>query len=644
MSRIVVLESSPRSLRVIERCLGPMGYEIVPVDAADRLKLEIRKAEPDLILASAEVHNGSGLEIVRDTYAECRAPVPVVVYSGAHTLGVLKDITPVELMIGGFLSVPLDPGQLVQTVIGLAAAPDQVVAAKISSDLRAEYEAHGLRLDPPEGTNALEDLPFARMLWAVDHNDWTGVLSVQPHQGETVSFWFEMGQLARAASARGRDLVKTAVAEGRLDPSRVPNVELGSEEEELGLLMALRAVGMHEVDALRKRTLDRLLVEALALAEGLVHAVPDEWPEGEYDPQAIPKLLMRMVNERSKRLGERLVAAHPDSIVVIRLPPADVIRTWGLPMRDRKVLELIERARNKEISLDQLIRVATEGNNEQRPRVRALLQLLRTVGYLDFRGKPWDGATADRIEELVRELHRVSRSNHFEVFGLDTNAAEKEVADKARALARQYHPDTMFEEHPRVQEVANALYARIQEAYEVLRHRERREAYRAEIQASRSKKGSAGPGAAEPDKALVSIKKGEIKLNHKAYARAEDHFRDATLLDPDNARAWVLLGWTMYVTGGARSSAATRTIEKALKIDPKNADAWYYLGRIAVLKKDLDRARRRFGKALEGDPNHVAAQRELRLLDRRQGGEQTRKPSSPRVALRGLFGRRKDDS
>ena len=642
MSRILVLDNAPRSLRVIERCLGGIGYEIVTVDAQARLQLEVRKAEPDLILASAEVHGGSGLEIVRDVYPECRVPVPVVVYSGAHTLAVLKAITPVELSVGGFLSVPLDPGELVQTVVGLTAPPDAGAAARVSADLRAEYEAHGLRRDPPEGSTSVEEMPFARLLWAVDHNEWTGVLTLSPSTTGNVSFWFEMGQLAKVRSAAGRDLLGTAISEGRLDPARVPDVELSSQEEELGLLMALRAVGMHEVDALKRRTQDRLMVEALACHGGLVHAAPDEWPEGEFDPQAIPRLLMRLVNEQSQRLGERLVAAHPDSIVVIRLPPPDVIRTWGLPVKDRRVLELVERARNKEITLDQLMRVATDGDSEQRARVRALLQLLRTVGYLDFRGKPWDGVTTARIEELVAELHRVSRSNHFEVFGLDSKAAEREISDKARAAARSYHPDTMFDEHPRVQEVANALYSKIQEAYEVLRHRERREAYRAELQAARAT-GGVGPGAAEPDKALVSLKKGEIKLGRKDYPAAEGHFRDATLLDPNNAKAWVLLGWTMFLTGGSRSSAATKTIEQAIRLDPKNADGWYYLARIALLKKDPERARKRFERALESAPDHVGAQRELRLMDRREGGDPPRRQPSAGAALRGLFSRRKDD-
>jgi Flp pilus assembly protein TadD len=641
VSRILVLETSPRSLRVIQRCLDGIGYEIVPVVDQDRLRLEIRKHEPDLILASAEVHGGSGLEIVRDLYPECSRPVPVIVYSGAHTLSVLKDITPVELLIGGFLSVPLDPGELVQTVVGLVTPPDPVHAARVCGDLRSEYEAYGLRLDPPTGMSDLEEAPFARTLWAVDHNDWTGTLSLEPPGGGTVTFWFEMGLLSRAASAKGRDLVDTAIAEGRLDPARVPRVELSSEEEELGLLMALRAVGMHEVDGLRKRTLDRLMVEALAQRDGLVHAAADQWSDEPGDPHAVPKLLMRLVADESRRLGERLVEAHPDSIVVIRLPPRQVIRAWGLPAKDRKVVEFIEQARNREISLEQLIRLAVDGDPTQRPRVRALLQLLRTVGYLDFRGKPWDGATSSRIDELVVELHRVSRSNHFEVFGLAPKASDKEIAEKARALARAYHPDTMFEEHARVQEVANALYSRIQEAYEVLKHRERRDAYRAELQ-SKSKAAS-GPGAAEPDKALVSLKKGEIKMSRKDYSAAEGHFRDATLLDPKNARAWILLGWTSYLTGTIRVGTASKTIQKGLQLAPTSGDAWYYLGRVATLNKDPERARRRFAKAIEVEPGHVGAQRELRLHDRREGVPNEKRPSSPRNALRGLFSRRKDD-
>lgn len=640
MSRIIVFESAQRTLRVIERCLGQMGYDLLAIDDVERLRLEFRAQEPELILASADAMGGSGLETVNDAYPECRTPVPVVAYTSGQTLTALKESAPVELRIAGLLSAPLDPGELVQTVVGLVTPPDAAAASKIVTDLRTEYETHGLRLEPPAGMVRLDDAPFARLLWAVDHNSWSGRITLEGEGAECIDYWFELGQFVHASTRGNRDLVVTAVTEGRVDATKLPPVELSNEEEQLGLLMALRAVGMHEVEGLRKRTRDRLILEGMQRREGLVEAAPGVSSPVQRDAQPVPRMLVRLVLGQVQELGERALQAHPDSVVVIRLPPSEVITGWGLAAEDRRVLGLIEKARNREITLDQLVRVASGGSPEQRPRVRALLTLLWSVGYVDFRGRPWDGETSARIEELVDELHRVRRSNAFEVMRLQPTCTDTEVSARARELARKYHPDTMFEEPARVQVVGQALYSHIQEAYEVLRRKDSRDALRREVQ--EGKRGQ-GTGSREPDKARIAIKHGEIYLRKKGkdnYARAEEYFRDATLHDPENPDAWTLLGWVRYLLDPSTSSGSTRTIEKAIKIDPKHANAWYFLGRIALLKDDTERARRRFAKAVGFDPKHVGAARELRLIERRSGGERR---GEARSGLAGLFGRRRDD-
>ncbi|MCO4772338.1 MAG: DnaJ domain-containing protein [Deltaproteobacteria bacterium] len=643
MSRLLLFENNPRTLRIVQRCLQPMGYTLVPIADKERIKLELRAHVPALILASAEMSGGSGLDVIRDLYGECAEPVPVIPYSGKLTLTALKEVAPVELNVASFLSTPFDPGELVQTVVGIAPPPDAVAASKIVTDLRAEFEQHGLRLEPPAGSSDLAETPFARLLWAIDHNSWTGRLSLDGESSDAVDWYFVMGQFTHAESRGDRDLVDTAVAEGRVDRKMLPNVALKNEEEQLGLLMAYRAIGMHESEGLKKRTTERLLMRGLLAVSGTVVAEEGEWRDSDLgDPSSLPRLVMKMTSDHVKELGGRAIQAHPDSVAVIRLPPARVIRGWGLESEDGRVLELIEKARNREITLDQLMRVASEGQNEDRPRVRALMRLLWTIGYLDFRGRPWDGETSEKIEGLVRVLHRANRSNYFEVLGLGLAAAEKEIKARNRDLARKYHPDTMFEEHPRVQRVAEAIYARVQEAYSGLSKKSDRDALRQELQErKRSGVGSASGGQPEPEKAAVAVKQGELYLRNKAFDEAEVFFRDATLLDPDNADAFVLLGWTRFLKDPSSSSGATKTIEAAIKLNSKHPDAWYYLGRIALLKKDSERARSRFKKALDCNPKHVAAARELRLLERRLGENERRR--EPRQALRGLFGRRKDD-
>jgi len=638
MTRIVLFENSRRTLRIIHRCIGGMGYDLLEGVDPERLRLELRALEPALILVSADAANGSGLEVVRDLYIECQSPVPVIPYSSRHTLTSLKEVTPVEFNVGAFLATPFDPGELVQTVVGIAPPPDSLAASKIVTDLRAEFEQHGLRLEPPMGRLQLAETPFARILWAIDHNSWTGKLSYRGPDKQRIDWYFVMGQYTHAETGGDRDLVDTAVAEGRVDPTKLPEVALTNEEEQLGLLMAYRAIGMHESDGLKKRTVERLLGVGLDATDGSVEAFEGEWRDSALgEAWLLPRLVTRLTVERVKQLGTAAIQAHPDSIAVIRLPPAKTITAWKLPEEDAEVLALIEKARNREITLDQLIRVASGGENEDRPRVRALMLLLWKVGYLDFRGKPWDAETSAWIDKLVAKLHRSNRGTYFDVLGLDLVAAEKEIKAAHRDLARAHHPDTVYDAHPRVQRLNEAIYSRVQEAYEHLAKKERRDALRQELQ-NRRRTGASG-GIVEPEKAMVAIKQGERYLRNKGYAEAENFFRDATLLDPDNPDGYVLLGWVRYLKDPTSSSGATKTIEKAIKINPKHPDGWYYLGRIALLKKDPERARKRFMKALDYDPKHVGAARELRLLERRLGDTDRRR--EPR--LRGLFGRRKDD-
>lgn len=644
MSRVLIVENNRDTLRIIERCLDGMGYELFPTDEQERMKLELRAHEPALILASSEMFGGSGLDVVSDLYTECPSPVPVIVYSSAHTLSALKDITPPGLNVGAFLGSPLDPGELVQSVMGLTTPPDLVAAKKIVAGLRAEYEEHGLHLEAPTHLLDLSETPFARLLWAVAQNSWTGRLSLQGPPSDAIDWWFVKGQFSHAQTHGDRDLVDTAVAEGRLDPAKLPDVVLNNKEEQLGLLMAYRVIGMHESDALEKRTAERLLMEGLIKREGTIEAFEDESADHKTGALlALPRLVMRLTSEHVDELRTQAIQAHPDSVAVIRLPSSKVIEGWGLETRDDKVIQLIEKARNQEITLEQLVRVAGDGNAEDQSGVRALMALLWAIGFLDFRGKPWDEETSNRIDQLVKDLHRANRGNLFEVLGLDVAASEKEIKTKNRDLARKYHPDTLFEEHPRVQRLAEAMYARVQEAVSTLLDKEKRDALRQELQKRKRGGAGRGSGVSEPQKAQVAIKQGELYLRNKAYEGAAVFFRDATLLDPENPDGFVLLGWAQFLRDPSNTAGATKTVETAIKLSPKHPDAWYYLGRMALLKSDPERARRRFQKTLTFDPNHVGATREIWLMERRDDSESDRRKEPRQQGIRSLFGRRKED-
>ncbi len=135
MPRVLVLDDNERNLRILRSTLAPMGYEMLAISDGDRLRLEMRDQTPDLIRVCADVAQGSGMGIIRDGYADADKPVPVLAWSSYHTPDALREIAPVELMIAGFMSMPLDPGDLVRLVTMTAPPRDAAQALAFINDL-----------------------------------------------------------------------------------------------------------------------------------------------------------------------------------------------------------------------------------------------------------------------------------------------------------------------------------------------------------------------------------------------------------------------------------------------------------------------------------------------------------------------------
>ena len=622
MRRILVFETVERNVRVVTRTLGTLGYEIVPVGDVDRLKLEIRARPPDLILASADVLQGSGLDQVRDRYAECPEPVPVVAWSGYHDPSALKDLAPVQLLLGGVLHAPLDPGELVRLVTMLAPPEDPAAAVRVVADLASDV-AEGIRLQAPEGSRDLSKVSLPRMLCAVDYHDWTGCIRAQVESGRSWSLFFELGQLVFATS-QDRDLVVTAQLLGRLKQTVIPDYPLRGIEDEIGLLMALRGIGAHETEWIAEETAVRLVAEMMEAWDGSVDSIPgldapDQFPQ----PLPVVPLVLRSVRQQSADRGRHILDAHPESVIVVRLPGDAVIRSWVLPETELAVIQQLTLARSREVTLAQVLRVVAGADAEKRSLVEALLRLLRQVGYVHFSGRPFGEEATERMEGFVRELHRLSRTDHFSALGVARDAAEKDIRRALRDQSLKYHPDTLFDQHPRVLETASALQARVQDAYEVLKDPTARSEYRQGLEANVEHEAD---GAA----AKVEMARGKIKLRHKRYDEAVNAFRDATLLDPDNVEAAIQLAWTRFLADPTEPRRAMGEMSKIVKEHDGHPDPWYYLGRLSLLQKDFGRARRYFKKALGIAPDHVEATREMRLMDRR--GQALEAPIAPEAS------------
>jgi tetratricopeptide (TPR) repeat protein len=115
---------------------------------------------------------------------------------------------------------------------------------------------------------------------------------------------------------------------------------------------------------------------------------------------------------------------------------------------------------------------------------------------------------------------------------------------------------------------------------------------------------------------------GEMALRRQLLPQAVEQFKRALELNPDEGEHHALHAWTVWCITPDKERVATevrRGMQRAIELNSKCAPAFFYLGQVYKHLGDRDRAYNHFRKALELQPGHVDAEREVRLHDMRKG-------------------------
>lgn len=252
------------------------------------------------------------------------------------------------------------------------------------------------------------------------------------------------------------------------------------------------------------------------------------------------------------------------------------------------------------------------------------------------------GESTTKIKDLLAAKVAQAREGDFlALLDLKPDADEKQIKDAYFRLARLVHPDSL-----RKQSLADRkddaayIFERCTEAYHVLLDPQKRNAWLA------AREQAAGPSPevksrATEEQAKIALHRGKMFLNRKAFGQAEECFQEYVLLKPDTALGHLLLGWSLFQNQakelGKRLEDARGAFQKAIKLDEASADAHYYLGLYWKEKGNFEQMSKCIEKALEFDKNHVAAQREKRLVDMRS--KQAPKQQSVGDFLKDFFGK-----
>ncbi|QRK12822.1 DnaJ domain-containing protein [Archangium violaceum] len=221
----------------------------------------------------------------------------------------------------------------------------------------------------------------------------------------------------------------------------------------------------------------------------------------------------------------------------------------------------------------------------------------------------------------LRELAaKLKEQNHFERLGLgaDTNGPAVKIA--YFKLAKQYHPDTLPPGAPPEMEKLKAdIFAYIGDAYRTLSDDKSRAAYIEEL-----KNGGSGEAQVDIESILKSeelFRKAGIYIKARKFAEAARLLDEAIALNPEEPEFFAWRGYTRFFTFEDKKTGyneAYRDIQHCLKKNEKVASAHYFLGVIAKLCGDNSGALKHFQKTVEVQPNHIDAQREIRMAQQKK--------------------------
>ncbi|UCE39933.1 MAG: DnaJ domain-containing protein [Candidatus Aminicenantes bacterium] len=213
----------------------------------------------------------------------------------------------------------------------------------------------------------------------------------------------------------------------------------------------------------------------------------------------------------------------------------------------------------------------------------------------------------EKLAEVITFHDNLESFNYYQILDVAEDTSEEDVKKSYFRLARKFHPDLYSRELPpeTIQKI-DKVFDQITKAYQTLSDEKRKGEYDKQL--------SAPPGDEKKDLAKEAEKRfrqGKTLFDQGRYEEALVFLEQSIRLSQNRARYFMLLAMTQTKLSIYRKEAEKNFI-KATKLEPWNAEAFVGLG-ILYRKEGLHiKAKKQFERALQIDPDHKIAIKELR--------------------------------
>lgn len=507
----------------------------------------------------------------------------------------------------------------------------------------------------------LQAIGLPRLVFALLRQRFSGLLSVpqaEPDAGER-SVWFQGGMpiftdWVSASDSLGQILVET----GQLTPEERDRATLAlqspgpeaaaSPRERLGhYLVRRRLLTTAQLRKALRIQCARKLVHAFAVRSGEAHVTG-----GESSAPVDENTLGAQVN--ALELIFAGVSAHYDLARVA----AEMGRLYEAPLRIRSSLARYRAhfhfSTTDEALLAAFAPSATIVEAAQRSgqsRLRAaqiaytlwacqMLKGVETAREATTGGHPVVEApvrkasigagTTDpaRLASFTAELERLEAgmragAHAFELMGVPLTAGRTEVKAAWHGLSRRFHPDALaHQELGHLRERSAAVFASLNEAYQILNDTRQREELAALLRAGGRPNGpnTPAPTTMEILESEMLTREGDRSLRAGHFDKALERYRLAAQRNPEDVELQAAIAWCEYQRSADKPglrAATEATLRGVLARQPRCARAHYYLGLLYVQARDDETALAAFTSALAVEPEMLDAKRQIHAIELR---------------------------
>lgn len=388
-------------------------------------------------------------------------------------------------------------------------------------------------------------------------------------------------------------------------------------------------------------------------------------------PLTVPRMILTAVRSRGA-IGARRVALLDEGDPAFRVcAPDDAPETqWGLSPVSLRVLRAATRTPNLLGLLDSL-------GGRERDDLWEALDYLLTLGLLrkrddraavaaDVAGQELPsieavgGAVAISVEALDEaigrapapaadpetaaleaELARIEALPPWDVFALEAveDLEPAELDQRLRARSTAHHPDRHASAPAAQRALHEKLFAVYADAHSALQD----EALRREVRARLQARAAGKPYVSDADRkrARLARTKGEHALRARRWDEAIAAFDEASGADPLDLGLQLLAHEARWRGGQATPEATLAAVDAlAPQTRGERCERAALRGELMVAAGDEDGAHEAFLEVLEIDPNHVGAQRRVRMHTRRSAKTAPAESSGGLASFFG-FGKRK---